>query len=153
MRHFTPWEFGDWYSLIRPDLLDALDEFRDQWGQPVVIRYRWDGPDVAGRLGRHQGPDSTSDHNVDRWGEVRGIDCFPQGMRNRANMERAIQLATDIGVTAIGVYPDWSPSPGLHLGMRPDRRKGSPATWGGIRLADDKPQQITSMVVALERAA
>lgn len=147
LKHFDRWEFGKWWGDMRPELLRAVDEFRDSWGMPFIIRFRWDGPDVAGRLGRHQGPDGTSDHNIDRHGEVRAIDCFPLGMDTRQDMERAVALAERCGINAIGVYPHWKPSPGLHLGQRPESSRT--AHWGGIR--DDGEQEIVPMIVALEQ--
>jgi hypothetical protein len=69
-------------------------------------------------------------------------------MLDRQDMERAIALAERVGFNAIGVYPMWKPSPGLHLGQRPDTHRV--AHWGGVR--DDGEQAIVPLVVALEQA-
>lgn len=151
LRFFTPEEFvlkdeegeyTDWWALMSPRLLVLTDVFRFQWGASVTI-----SPHHRA-LGRRLGVDgSESDHNVDRWGEVRGLDCFPEGMRTRADAERALEIARSIGFTSLGLYPDWHPSPGLHLGVRKANRPGNPATWGAI----GHPQAYTSLVVALEQ--
>lgn len=145
LKHFTEHEFGKWWAFMRPELLSAIDEFREMWDRPVVIRFPWDGPDVAGRLGRPG--DGGSDHNVSLHGEVRAIDCFPLGMATRQDMERAVGIAERCGINAIGIYPHWKPSPGMHLGQRPGTK--AVAHWGGIRA--DGEQEIVPMVVALEQ--
>ncbi len=149
--YFDRHEFGDWAFYMAPRLLVLADSFRHQWGAPITVRFKWDDNNVAGRLGRHLGESAKSDHNVDRWEEVRGMDCFPSGITTRQDAQRAIDLARSIGFTGIGFYPHWQPSPGLHLGVRTDRKPGSPAMWGAIRPDRDAPQRYVSMCLALEQ--
>lgn len=150
--HFTEWEFGKWWGQMRPEILRSLDHFREYWGPPVIIRFKWDGPHVAGRLGRTHGPDGTSDHNIDRWGEVRAVDCFPQGMNDRQAMERAISIAERVGFNALGIYPDARPSPMIHLGQRPDASRT--AMWGALRSEQaGRTWDYVATVVALEQIA
>lgn len=126
MRHFSQFEFGIWYEAMSPRLLELLDAFREAWGRPVRI-----SPD-GGALGRHLGPDATSQHNWDRWGEVRAADVIPAAMISRPLAESAIVLAKSVGFTGIGLYTFWASGPGLHLDVRADRLAGDPALWGQI---------------------
>ena len=130
--HFKPPEFNrggtNWYSDMSPRLLVLLDVYRTMWGLPVSIS----GHNKA--VGRCLGRDNTTQHNIERWGEVRAVDCFPSGMEP-TSVADAVQLADEIGFTGIGLYPQWRNNkgevqPGLHLDVRSDRRPGDPATWG-----------------------
>ena len=122
LRYFTPAEFGVAYPLINSDLLVKLDEFRHRWGRPVRVS------PVAGAIVRHAG-DSSSQHNVDRWGETRAIDVFPAGMDSLDERQRAYQIAREVGFTGIGIYTDTKPSNLLHVDVRPGDRV---ATWGRV---------------------
>lgn len=143
LQYFTREEFGDWLFYMSPRLLVMLDVFRHRWHAPVAIS------PVDGALGRHAG-DSTTQHNVDVYGEVRAADLLPNGMDTREDMERAIRLAQSLGFTGIGIYPDWKPSPGLHLDVRHEKKPGHPAIWGAVKTREG--QKYVSPVVALERA-
>lgn len=130
LRWFDPREFRGWGDSMDPELLRKLDRFRDELGWPVRIS------PAGGALGRTLGWDDTSQHNVDRWGEVRAVDVMPipedgRGM-SRAEADFAIGVAKGVGFTGIGVYPGWEPYPGLHLDTREDRGPGNPALWGGV---------------------
>ena len=122
----------DWWPLMSPRLLVMLDIFRHRWGAPVMI-----SPNRIA-LGRYLGEDNASEHNVDRWAAVLAADVFPAGMDTAEDMRLAVKTARSIGFTGIGVYPHWQPSPGLHLGVRPNLRMGEPAYWGGIDNAEGK---------------
>lgn len=136
-RYFKPDEFQGFYDQLDPVLLDTLDRFRHLHGDQVVIS------PAEGAVGRYD--DSDSQHNINRWGEVRAVDVFPlrngRGL-NQAEMQEAYLVARDAGFTGIGVYLDTKPYPMMHLDVRHDRQVGSPATWsriagtfGGIREA------------------
>jgi len=120
--HFTASEFGVWYPLMNADLLTKLDLFRKLWGAPVVIS------SAEGGIGRHDGEDGTSQHNVDRLGEVRAIDVFPKvqtasGYRyieTGEELKRAYQIALEVGFEGIGVYTDTQPGHMLHVDTRID---------------------------------
>lgn len=126
LMHFATHEFvrgeEEWWSRTSPRLLVLLDLFREHWSAPVVI-----SPHHRA-IGRHDG---TSQHNVERWGEVRAVDIMPDGLDDRRH--EAVTLARRVGFTGIGLYPDWQPSAGLHLDVRIDRVPGNPAMWGGVR--------------------
>jgi len=139
--YFKPYEFGDWLDHMDPRLLVLLDVFRHRWDKSLVIMMNGR---IDGRLGRHKGEDHDSQHNIDRWGEVRAADCFVSGLNTRADSARAFLLAKEIGFTGIGIYPDWMPSPGMHFDTRRDRRPGDPAHWGAVRDRPRAPQRYVS---------
>lgn len=131
---FRPHEFGptpqrdkDWWQEMDARLLILLDVFRSHWGQRVRVSKH----ELA--LGRHDGPDDEGDHNIDRHPAVLAADCFPEGITTREEAEFAIELATEVGFTAIGIYPDWRGGCGMHLATRRSREPGDPATWGAIQ--------------------
>lgn len=129
--HFFEHEFvrggEDWFPLMAPRLLVTLDLFRYRWGDVVEV-----SPHPAA-IGRRLGPSVLSDHNVDRWGLVHGIDVMPRGMERRRDAERAVRYLVEVGATAIGVYPHWQPGAGVHVGQRDSHRPGAPASWGAVR--------------------
>ena len=125
LKHFQPWEFRTWFADMSPELLTKLDKFRELWGQPVAISSHADG------LGRHLGSSDTSQHNVDKWGEVRAVDVFPQGL-NAQTKAFAIQCAKRAGFTGYGLYSDTSPGWMMHLDVRSDRSAVNPATWARV---------------------
>lgn len=127
LKYFTASEFGLWYPLMSSSLLEKLDEFRELWGAPVVISSHKDA------IGRHANSAETQ-HNVDKWGEVRAIDVFPQGMNDVNSRRRAYSVAQKVGFTGIGLYTDTAPSNMLHVDVR---EGGHVATWsrvGGVYL-------------------
>lgn len=127
--HFEPWEFREWYDDMSPGTLRALDHFRKLWGKKVTV-----SPHPAG-LGRHLGPKDTSQHNIDRWGEVRAVDFFPQGL-TKQNALFAKECAQKAGFSGIGIYLDTQPGPMMHGDTRPDRSAFHPATWARIKVGE-----------------
>lgn len=125
LKHFSPWEFRTWFADMSPELLKKLDTFRELWGQPVVISSHADG------LGRKLGPADTSQHNVNKWGEVRAVDVFPEGL-NVQTKAFAIQCARQAGFTGYGIYSDTQPGWMMHLDVRADRSPVNPATWARV---------------------
>jgi len=132
LQHFSPSEFRQWWPHMSADLLRKLDRFRAEWGAPVRIS------PVEGGIGRHLGPDDTSQHNLDRWGEVRAVDVFPMVpdgaggygyIHTRADRERAYQVARAVGFTGVGLYTDTTPGDMLHVDVRPAQTL---ATWSRI---------------------
>lgn len=115
----------NWLPKLAPRLLTLLDVFRFQWCAPVIIS------PAPGAIGRFLDNDA-SQHNIERWGKVRAIDVMPFGMVTAKDRSRAFGIASSLGFTGIGIYPDWSPRPGMHLDVRIDRRPGCPATWAGV---------------------
>lgn len=126
MKYFKPYEFGKWWLSMSPDLLQKLDAFREEWGAPVRISPH---PDA---LGRHLGVEHLSQHNIDRWGEVRAVDIFPKGMDTVEDMSRAYDIARRVGFTGIGIYTDTKPSNMMHLDVRTNKPVGKPAKWSRI---------------------
>lgn len=133
----------NWFDRMDPRLLVLLDSFRHQWGKKVVI-----SPHPAA-IGRELGPTRLSDHNVDLHGAVLGIDVMPEGMRTQMTVNAAVRIARSVGFTAIGVYPDWQPAAGLHLGTRTGRHPTDPAVWGAVR--GDDGQDYVALDVAVNR--
>lgn len=146
LHHFNRAEFirdaTDWWPLMNLRLLVLLDVYRHQRGRPVAI-----SPHPRA-LGRPNWPNANSDHAVDVRGTVDAADVLPAGLVTRADAERELELARSIGFTALGLYPHWRPSAGLHLGLRPGQRMGNPATWGAILI--DGEQTYVSLDHALD---
>lgn len=133
----------NWFPAISPRLLVLLDTFRHLTGKCIISPH----PRAIGR--RTEIIEGYYDaHNFDKWEEVRGIDIFPtlyphdlqiykeQELLMDAVVDEWIHVATMLGFTGIGVYPDWTykgmKRPGLHLDVRHNKKPGSPATWGRI---------------------
>lgn len=125
LQFYSPGDFRSWWDQMSPQLLRRLDAFRRQWGAPVRIS------PVNGAIGRRD--DTASQHNVSRWGEVRAIDVFPDGMDGPSEAREARRIAQRVGFTGIGVYPPADPSPMLHLDVRNDRSPSNPAEWTALR--------------------
>lgn len=132
-----------WFDRMDPRLLVLLDSFRHQWGSKVVI-----SPHPAA-IGRELGATQLSDHNVDLHGRVHGIDVMPADMRTQLAVNQAVRIARRVGFTAIGVYPDWRPHAGLHLGTRPGNHPKDPALWGAVRR--DERQVYVDLDAAINR--
>ena len=122
IRNFQPSEFREWAGLMSRDLLVRLDRFRDYLGVAVIV-----SPD-PGAIGRRLGPDDTSQHNVDRYGEVRAVDVV---FGADVTGQQIYDAARRAGFTGIGIYPDaWRIR--AHLDVRQDRTAANPATWAYI---------------------
>lgn len=131
LERFTRSEFGQWWRFMSTKLVLGLNAFALDWGAAVHISPH---PDA---LGRFMGPDSASAHNIDRWGMVLGADTMPMGLEGATQYARAYAIAKRHGFVGFGVYPHWSPRPGIHLDMAPraGRGNGGPlATWRAERL-------------------
>ena len=129
-QHFEAEEFREWSDDMSARLVTMLDVLRFKLGSPIAVS----ASEYA--LGRNLGRGKMSEHNVDHWGEVLAADCFISGIYNRAQSEAVVYEATSIGFTGIGVYSDTHNNKGeeqvmFHLGVRPTKMMGSPATWGG----------------------
>lgn len=118
LKNFSPAEFGAWFPLMNRELLLKLDRFRDFYGAPVRIS------PAPGAIGRPESPGSQ--HFPDP--QINAIDVFPEG----GDLQRGYDAARRAGFTGIGVYPDWEPSPGMHLDVRPDRTPENPALWSAF---------------------
>lgn len=127
MKYFTENEFRGWYDKIDPDLLKMIDDFREKWGASVTVS------PAPGAIGRTNG---NGFHNYIKHGSIKAIDLFPKGMDGPDDYRRAVECATEAGALGIGVYPDWRPTPGVHLdiGVRPGRAVGNPATWSAFKI-------------------
>ena len=145
LRFFEEEEFGGWFSSCSPRLLILLDALRFQWGAPIRVSR------AQGAIGRRLGEGAKSQHNIDRWGEVRAVDVFPSGLVTREDVDSFLLSAISIGITGIGFYPDWSGGFGFHLDVREDREPGYPATWGRVDTRLEK--QYVSIDAAMEKIA
>ena len=122
MKHFKPEEFQGFYHDLSVVLCEKIDLTRERWGKPIHVSK------APGAVGRHLGIYDTSQHNIDRWHEVRALDVMPEGLESAYEVGQFFELAKEIGFTGIGFYPNWKPLPGFHLDVRP----GKLATWGRI---------------------
>ena len=129
LEYFTPSEFGVWWPLMSTDLLKRLDLFRELMGSKVIIS------PVNGALGRHGG-DSTSQHNVDMWGEVRAVDVFPtidgKFITTEAQRQIVYENARKAGFSGIGLYTDTQPGNMLHVDVRESNTRHNPALWARV---------------------
>jgi len=142
-QHFSQEEFREWAEDMSPRLITMMDVLRFRLGSPVEVS----GSKYA--LGRNLGRGKMSEHNVDEWGEVLGLDCFVRGVYSRAQAEAVVNEAQAIGFTGIGVYSDTKNNQGqkqvmFHLGVRPNELMGSPATWGRVN------HGFTSLTAAIQ---
>ena len=142
-QYFTQEEFREWSDDMSPRLVTMLDILRFHIGRPIEISKS------SYALGREQGRDQMSEHNIDRWGEVLAVDCFVTGVYRRAQAEAVAHEAEAIGFTGIGVYSDTHNNEGLpqvmfHLGVRPNELMGAPATWGRV------DHDYTSLMAAVQ---
>lgn len=131
LEYFNPSEFGASCDDMSPRLLTMLDLWRFRLGCSVTIS------PVDGALARSLGPDEQSEHNIDYWPQCLAADVFAAEVWTRYETDRAVQLAHHCGFTGIGVYADTRNARGVdqvmfHLGVRPTRKMGSPATWGRV---------------------
>ena len=112
---------------MSPRLLTMLDVLRFRLGSAINISK------AKGSIGRQD--DTDSEHNVSKWGEVLAVDCFVSGVYGQEQIWAVVEEATRVGFTGIGIYPEWCNNEGVkqcgfHLGVRPTRKMGTPATWG-----------------------
>ncbi|MFQ3229721.1 hypothetical protein [Reinekea sp.] len=117
LKYFKPIEFGTWWPLMSIDLLLKLDQFRHEIGRPVMIS------PAMGALGRVGA--GTSRHNVTKWGEVQAADIMFPGATVE-DLKEYFEVAKRI-FGGVGVYPDWKPSAGFHVDVRPNS-----ASWSGV---------------------
>jgi len=121
LEFFKEREFRGYYHDCNPRLLISLDLFRFHWGDVVDVS------EEEGAIARFD--ESESQHNVNKWGEVRAIDVKPRNLITKDDLQHAFSIAKKVGFTGIGLYPEWS-DPGLHLDIRMGRQMGSPLYWG-----------------------
>ena len=142
---FSRDEFRGWFDQMDPRLLFLLDSLRHQWGQPIRISQ------ADGAIGRHMG-EGLSQHNADKWGMVRAVDVYVDGVTNEQQAREFVDLAEQVGFTGIGVYPDWAQGIGFHLDVRVDAIPGKPAKWGAVN-NEVGQQRYVVMSQALEAIA
>lgn len=134
LQYFKEHEFDrageNWMDNCSPELLVKLDLFRHHTGKFIISPH----PKAIGRR-----DDTTSQHNYNKWGEVRAIDGFPAldhkvwAFTVEYTVSNLIFIAESCGFTGIGIYPQWQlygeTRIGMHLDVRQDRKPGEPATW------------------------
>ena len=126
----------DWFDLMDVRLLVLLDVLRFRWRRPIRISAH------PSALGRRIG-NSESQHNIDRWGQVRAADVQPVGVETEEEAYQFYLAAKAVGFLGVGVYPHWVNGVGFHLDVRQDREPGSPAVWGGVMV--DGEQRYVSI--------
>lgn len=131
-KEFDLTEYGgeDWFDKMMPEVISSLDKTRSRHGRRIDIS------PVRGALGRRLGPFSSSDHNYDKWKEVRCSDVFPSGIKTPDDAKLFEDIAISCGFNAIGIYPHWRNGRGrqqcgFHLGIRPGIHRI--ARWGFVR--------------------
>jgi len=134
LNYFKPDEFREWWPYMSPRLLVMLDVLRHQWGKKIEIS------GAGGALGRNA-KGSLTQHNVDKWGEVRAADIFPAGVATVDEAQAFWDLIKAVGFTGRGVYPDALPSVMFHVDVRVDRRPGQPSDWGALRRMINRPAE------------
>ena len=125
---FSSTEFGEWSEDMSFRLITLLDVLRYRCGSRIQISKS------PYALGRRLGLDSQSCHNVDMWGEILAADCFVEHVYGRMQVAGIVELASLLGFTGIGIYPQWKNNQGetqcgFHFDVRPTREMGDPATW------------------------
>lgn len=123
--HFNAHQFGVWFPLMSKRLIEAVDKMAETLA-PMGYTF------TLSRIGL-KSEDSTSQHNVTKWGEVRAVDLnvLLHG-RKLTKSELAFLFGKIVELrlfSGIGVYPNWN-TPGVHLDVREDRTVTSPAQWG-----------------------
>jgi hypothetical protein len=135
MKNFAEHEFQGYFDDISVTLVVMLDVLRNLWGKRIHVSR------ASGAVGRED--DSNSQHNLNKWGEVRAIDILPEGIDTREEAEEFYGLCKEMGFTGIGFYPEWS-KPGFHLDVRP----GKYAEWGAYY--DNGKQKYFSITEAFD---
>lgn len=149
LKHFKPAEFRIWAARMHPVFLLALDNIRDVSEIPIMIS------PAAGALGRTEGS-KTSQHYIKgpktilKVSDVMPYKVTESGSKQAVTLEEMmllIDIAKELGMTGIGIYPRWKPYPGLHLDMREPKTEGHIATWAGlpVKTSDGIKQKYFSM--------
>jgi hypothetical protein len=156
MKWFKPHEFDrtsvggqDWWPHMNPILLERLDNLRTELGSPIAISPHREA------LGRRMGA-SFSDHNFERWGDVRAADIFPTIEQTSAAAQEFVELIRRCKFSAIGCYPHWKNRQGIqqvgfHVGYRPSREDSVPALWGMIKPTQRSSQHMVALPEAFRR--
>lgn len=119
-------DYGLWWPFMSSSLVAGVDEFVGEVAAAGGYAYL---SDDDGALGRHDGEASTSQHNLDLYGEVRAADLVVTGI----SLEKAYTIARRLNVfSGIGVYTDWASGGGIHLDVRTDRTPDNPAKWSRV---------------------
>lgn len=127
LKYFSASEFGVWWPFLDSKLLYGLDAFREALGVPVRIS------PASGAIGRTGKEYESSQHYLLDNGQLKAIDIL---IPEHVSLEHAYNVAKSLGIfSGIGVYPDWSPSHGLHLDTRKNKSPDNPATWSGLKTA------------------
>lgn len=106
LKYFNITSFGPMFGLLSIDLIIKVDLFA------YLVKQRYNvncyiSPASGTILRFGQG---TTDHFLGR-----AIDIMiPQGI----TLKEGFDIAREVGLNAIGVYPYWSPDKGMHLGIR-----------------------------------
>lgn len=131
LQYFVPSEFRQWYDNMSPRLLVMMDILRHTLGSRIYISKNEDS------LGRELGYQDESQHNIDRWAEVRAGDFFVEHVYFKTQVSSVVEEMKRIGFTGIGVYPGTQNNSGkmqpmFHGDVRTNKAMGSPSTWGRV---------------------
>ena len=117
---FSVSEFQGQIDYLSYGLLTRLGRFRTIYGKRVEIS------PAPGSIKRFD--TGSIDHDSGN-----GIDVMLPDCESLAELAQAQKTAFDAGFEAVGIYPDWRPFMGLHLGFRPSREKNH-ASWGALKI-------------------
>ena len=113
-----------WFPLMDSRILILVDLLRHLVQRPFLIS------ESKHALGRRAG-DSQSWHNIDQHGVVYAMDGYFDGIDSIEKATDVVGLATDIGITGIGVYRDWRSAPfGFHFDSKTNRAPRIPCKVG-----------------------
>jgi uncharacterized protein YcbK (DUF882 family) len=121
IRHFKPSEFVK-PELLRAELIDKLDELREQFGRPLVITSSWRNREHNVQVGGAKDSAHMSDPGD---GLYSGVDIArPGGALNGYDFYTLLRIALELRFPRIGVYPK-------HLHLDIESRLPLYVVWSG----------------------
>lgn len=158
LQYFNKNEFTrngvEWFDRMNPILLTKLDILRSIWGAPIRISKN---PDAVGRM-----DDTSSDHNFNKWKEVRAVDVFPEFAPEQVSKvlrgvripDLFFEVAKQVMFEGIGWYPDWEQGNlkgGFHLGVRYGKAPGQWAYVNGKMIPMELRQKTRKEEIVYKR--
>jgi hypothetical protein len=134
VKFFRPAEFGDRADDIDPRTIYAADAMRARLGSPLTVS------PVLGATARFGGNARSQHYAIGR--RATAVDLMP-AMATLGDAYRAALGVQAIG--GVGLYPDTSPLPMIHIDTRPRKPGGGVFQWQGHRASPDEPWQYASI--------
>ncbi len=136
VRWFRPEEFGPHLDSMDPRVIYAADQLREALGAPLRVS------PAPGATARFNGNSQSRHYAVGRKSDA--VDLLVPRSMPLESVYRAALTVPSIG--GIGLYPDWSPTHGVHIDCRPRKPGGRVATWGGVMVAGSQQYVTVSEV-------